>query len=381
MKALYICSSIPSRGIHYYAAMLPRAMHTLGADVLVASSPGEADEGVRDRLKNEGIPIVDFPQPESRGARSSLESARFIAGLVREYAPDVIHVFGFAPAWRCWLSQLFFLKPKRKIPIVVSLEALRHGKPEEWLARIVASQFFNIMPCVVCALSTMELHKMQRAGLKRSKLEFIPNWIDFEQFEKDLQWSNNVEFQFDDRLKGNKVIIYLGNFVVRKGHKYLLQAVSQVVKNHKKCIFILAGEGPLLIPMRQYTNKLELSDHVLFPGRLPIEEIPALLHRADIAVVASLSETFGWNIIEPLLASRPVVTTDVGFAADLNATGGVLMVPRRDPQALAEALVRLIEHPELGQEIAQQGKAFVLENCEIHQVAKRYLEIYEACLK
>ena len=378
LSVLYICSSITSRGIHHYAAMLPQAMHDLGIHVRIVSSPGEADPGVRQRLREKGIEVIDFPRPERRGLLSTWESASFLSCVFHDYPVDIVHVFGFAHACRCWLAQRMFL-PRREVPIIVSLEALRHGKPEELLARIIASQVFNRMPSVVCTLSSTELQKMQQAGLRRSKLKLIPNWIDWEQFERDARQYENARLPFE--LEENVVIVYLAQFIPRKGHADLLQAASQVIEAHPKCVFVLAGEGPILPKMRSLAINLGLNNHVLFPGRLPIEQVPTLLCRAHIGVVASLAETFGWTIVEPLLADIPVVTTDVGFAADLAAAGGVLMVPNRNPRALAEAMIKLIENPALRHEIAQRGKAFVLENCEIRQVARQYLEIYQECLR
>jgi glycosyltransferase involved in cell wall biosynthesis len=222
---------------------------------------------------------------------------------------------------------------------------------------------------------------MQQAGLKRSKLQLVPNWVDYEQFQRDTRQHASTPLPFVGKLDGHIAVVYLANFNPRKGHTYLLQAASLVINVHPECVFVLAGEGPTLPQMRSLAINLGLANHTLFPGRLPIEQVPALLHRAQIGVIASLSETFGWTIVEPLLADRPVVTTDVGFAADLATAGGVLMVPKRNSRALADALTKLIESPEMGQEIAKRGKAFVLENCEIHKVSQRYLEIYNACLK
>lgn len=380
MRVVHICSSIPSRGIHHYAAMLPRAMHELGVDVIVVSSPGEADPGVREQLRKRGIQVIDFPRAEKRGLKSMWESAKFLSGVFRDFRPDVVHTFGFSHAWRCWLAERV-VGNLNKILIVVQLDALRNGKLEEWPARIVASQVFNRIPCMVCTLSSIESRKMQRSGLKSTKLQMVPFFIDSNELQIRMERHEDISFSFYSALIGRIGIVYLANFIPKKGHVDLLKAACLVVRCHPECIFVLAGEGPILERIRKLAFSLGISNHVLFPGRLPFQQIPTLLQRTQIGVVASHSETFGSAIIEPLLFDQPVVTTDVGFAADLAEVGGVLMVPKRNPRALAEALRRLVESPGLRQEVAKRGKAFVLENCEIHKVSQRYLEIYEACLR
>lgn len=376
MKVLYICSSIPSVGIHHYAALLPQMMHELGKDVCVLSSPGEADPGVRQKLSEHNIKIIDFMEAEDRGIRSMWMSSRFISDVFRREEINIVHTFGFASALRCMMAQKLF--PARKtVPIVVSLESLRHGMPEEFLARIIASLAFNRMPCVVCALSTIEFQKMKRAGLKKDRLKLVPNWIDIKQFDENARKFNGMQLPFNGKINSRITIIYLANFIHRKGHRYLIEAAREVVKRCPKCVFVLAGKGPLLDEMRELAADMGIEEHIVFPGRLPVEQVPYLLKHAHIGVVASLSETFGWNIVEPFLSDIPVVTTDVGFAADLNASGGAVMVPKRDPIAMAEALIHLITNPDLRRSITRKGKAYVIENCDMQNVAKRYISIYQ----
>ena len=85
-------------------------------------------------------------------------------------------------------------------------------------------------------------------------------------------------------------------------------------------------------------------------------------------------------ITEYLLANLPVVSTDVGLALDLAQIGGVMMVPRADPEAMAEAIIRLVGDENLRKQIAERGRPFILEHCEINKIARRYKEVYERCL-
>jgi glycosyltransferase involved in cell wall biosynthesis len=276
---------------------------------------------------------------------------------------------------RYWLSQYIYNR-KKKIPVVVSLESMKHGRPEEFFVRFVASQIINFMPGQLCTLSIIEYTKMKIAGIRRSKLKLVPNWVDFKKFEEN----NHGQLPFEKTLNGKFIIVYLAQFVPRKGHFYLLKAAAKIVKDYPNCLFVLAGNGPLLPKICSLTNRLGLINHVIFPGRLTSEQVVVLLKRSDIAAIASLSETFGWTIVEPLMANKPVVTTAVGCALDLANINGVLMVPRRDANALAIALKHMIEDPELRENIVKQGKRYVLENCDINKVVDKYYSIYLDCV-
>jgi len=90
MKVLYICSSIPSRGIHYYASLLPEAVSRLGIESIILSGPGETDPGVRKRLLSAGLEVIDLQSLENVGIGALLTSTRDIAGILRKWSIDII---------------------------------------------------------------------------------------------------------------------------------------------------------------------------------------------------------------------------------------------------------------------------------------------------
>ncbi|HDY66980.1 MAG TPA: hypothetical protein ENH85_04205 [Candidatus Scalindua sp.] len=82
MRVLYICSSIPSGGIHYYASLLPEAMSRLGIEPIILSGPGERDPGVRDKLHSAGSKVIDLQSLQNVGVEVFFKSARDIAGIL-----------------------------------------------------------------------------------------------------------------------------------------------------------------------------------------------------------------------------------------------------------------------------------------------------------
>ena len=221
---------------------------------------------------------------------------------------------------------------------------------------------------------------MRSAGLKRRNALMIPFYIDYRKFQALYHQYKSAILPFYQSLEGRFPLVYLARFRPLKGHESLLRAARLVVKRFPECIFVLAGEGSVLGRMRLLAADLGIADHILFIGRIRVEQVPALLHRCRIGVVPSLSETFSSVIAEYLLADLPVVSTDVGFALDLAQVGGVMMVPKSNPGAMAEAIIQLIEDENLRKHIVERGKRFVLEQCEINKIARKYKEVYERSL-
>ena len=344
----------------------------------IVSSPGEADHGVRSRLEMDGIKVIDFPWHEERGFANTLRSAAFLSKIIQDFQPDVIHTWGLAHTLRFWLA-LKQSRLRRRVPIVTTLSSIRHGKAEEWPARIVAAQIFNVLPGRVCVQCSSEKSKMIKAGMLGKKLSMIPLCIN-ENYSKGNFENKSVEFKKKYNLDHRIGIVYLAQFVPRKGHAYLLKAAREVIERHPECLFILAGTGPILGEVKRKTHQMGLDNHVNFPGQIDVKDVPALLHSTHLAAVPSLSETFGSVIVEPLLIGRPVVTTDVGIARDLAAVKGVAVVPPRDSKALARELLYYIENSEVAEKDAGRGKKYILSNCRLEFVAKRYLSVFKECV-
>ena len=380
MKILDICSSIPSQGIHYYAAMISQGFHRFGgAEVRIVSSPGEADQGVRSRLKMDEIKVVDFPWPEERGFVNTLKSATFLSKIIQDFQPDVIHTWGLPHSLRVWLA-IKQTNIKKVIPIVTTLSSIRHGKVEEWPARIIAAQILNFLPGKVCVQCSSEKFKMIKAGMFKNELRITFLFVDSELFADDVNEKVD-EFKEEYGLNKRIGIVYLAQFIPRKGHLYLLEAAKKIVNQHPECIFIMAGDGPLLDYTRHKADFMGLSNFVAFPGRIPINDVPSLLRSCKIGVVSSLSETFGSAIVEPLSVGLPVVTTDVGIAWDLANIGGVSMAPPRNSMELARALIKYIENPQIAKKEAGKGREFLLTNCNFETVVRNYLKVFQECLR
>lgn len=378
MKVLDYCSSIPSKGIHHYAALVSQGFNKYGLDVKIVTSPGEADPGVRNRLKKDGIDVIDFPWSEKRGFLNSFKSAGFLSKIIRDFEPDVIHTWGFIYSIRFWLA-LKQAKLAKKIPIVTTISSIRHGMVEEWPARIIGAQLSNFITGKVCVQCSSEKQKMLKSGVAEDKLRIVFHPVDFSVFEKS---SDRRMKQLAIELGANErtIVTSLAQFSKRKGHKYLLQAMEIVIKKHPEILLVLAGDGPLLESMEKKVLEMGLVDNIVFPGRITIEDVQALLQVSKLGIVSSLSETFGLAIVEPLLLGVPVVTTDVGVAQDIAQIGGVKMVKPKNVEEMTDAILSYIENPKLAKNEAEKGRNFVLDKCNFNNVVKDYVRVFEECI-
>jgi glycosyltransferase involved in cell wall biosynthesis len=151
-----------------------------------------------------------------------------------------------------------------------------------------------------------------------------------------------------------------------KGHHDFLDAARLIARHLPSARFVLAGDG-VMEAGEAYRQRLIaecqgdelLRDRVLFTGRH--DDVPSLLAAADVAVQCSLVENLG-GTIEALLMERPVVATRAGGMPESVRDGETgLLVPPSDPEALAAAILRLLENREEGAALGRAGRRLMLE--------------------
>ena len=139
--------------------------------------------------------------------------------------------------------------------------------------------------------------------------------------------------------------------------------MPHVVETVPDARLIIAGGGTQEADLRALVANLGLHGHVTFVGKVPHDDVPALMGTLDVVVNPTVvPESFGVVILEAAAMGLPVVATDVGGVPEVcvRDTNGVL-VPPRDPVALAEALVDLASNPELCASMGSAGRSFVEE--------------------
>jgi glycosyltransferase involved in cell wall biosynthesis len=130
-----------------------------------------------------------------------------------------------------------------------------------------------------------------------------------------------------------------------KGNSYLLDAARLVINDRPRAKFFIVGEGPLREPLEQQARALGLGDRFVFAGFA--RDVARVVSAFDVSVFPSLWEGTPLTVFEALAMGQPIVATDADGLLDvLSDDRDALIVPKRNPEALARALVRLADEPE-----------------------------------
>lgn len=177
-------------------------------------------------------------------------------------------------------------------------------------------------------------------------------------------------------------IVCVGRLHEKKGHVYLVDAVARLRERGVSLRCHLVGEGDQRPRLEARIRELDLEDEVEVLGRQPQDRVIDLLATADVMVLPSVHTPSGRKegipvaLMEAMASGLPVVATDLSGIPELvepEKTG--LLVPERDPAALADAIQRLVDDPGLRRRLATAGRAKVAREFDRHRNVRRLYDL------
>lgn len=162
-----------------------------------------------------------------------------------------------------------------------------------------------------------------------------------------------------------------------KGFEYLIRAIRAVEKD---ALLMLGGTGPLTGALQALAQAEGVAERIQFLGRIPDTELPAHYHAADIFCLPSIepSEAFGLVQVEAMICRKPVISCElnngVSYVNRHGETG--LVVPPRDPDALAQALNRLLDNDALRKNMGEAGHVRAKDEFTLDRMWRETLAVY-----
>lgn len=175
------------------------------------------------------------------------------------------------------------------------------------------------------------------------------------------------------------LVVSVGSLTPQKAQSDLVAAFAEVRRARPEARLLIAGEGPLRADLEAQLRTLGLEDAVMLPGaRL---DAPDLIAAADVFALSSVREGLSVTVLEAMRAARPVVATRVGGNPEAVAEGDTgLIVPPRDPGALAVALLALLGDPERARAMGERGAGRWRERFTAERMVRELERLYREAL-
>ncbi len=211
----------------------------------------------------------------------------------------------------------------------------------------------------------------EHLGVPGSRQAVIPVGTDIDHFSPDPTVA---------RVPG-RVVTTASADVPLKGLVPLIEAIAKV-RTERPAELVVVGAAKRGGPVLDLVERYSLGDAVRFTGRISDEELVQHLRSAELAVVPSLFEGFSLPAIEAMACATPVVTTTGGALPEVVGPHGhaALLVAPGDPQAMADAIGRALDDPNLRARMGAAGRDRVVQRYTWQAAARRTAEVYRQAI-
>lgn len=305
------------------------------------------------------------------GGKLQISSCLRLARILRCRHYDILHIFGLRAnligrivGRICGVR--YIVTGQRNI------DAWR--KRRHTLADYVTSPFVSVY--ISNSYAGVEILRA-RERISPEKILVIHNGIDWSQFSASS--STGLLRRTLGLSPDVPVIVCVGELRDAKGHAYLLEAVARLRFAGKEFHVWLVGDGPLRQAIQHQIRDLRLDRTVTLLGIR--EDVSDILSESDIFCLASLWEGLPTCVMEAMSSALPVVATTVGGVPELVCDGETgLLVPPRNPSALAEALTKLLDAPRLRAAFGEAGRSVVKRHFGLTDKIRDLEKVYEGLL-
>ncbi len=294
-----------------------------------------------------------------------------IRKLIKSFQPDIIHSWDVMSSGYITAANVFLNKP------VVNGVIYDAAVDSSFYDR----GYFKVRLFAHLSKATVANSKAGLSAYKtpRRKSHVIYNGIDLKRFD-NLAAQDALARDILGQEKGN---LFIGAMVASlnkwKDHDTLLKAAVRLCQKHDRFTLLVIGDGPEMERHMASVPKELLNKRIHFLGsRTDIESILQLI---DVGLLITPREGLSNAIIEYMASSKPVIASRGGGTEELVKDGETgFLVDQKDTNGIIEQVERLMNNPELGRALGQQGRQWIQDNFEIGRMADAYIHLYETLL-
>jgi glycosyltransferase involved in cell wall biosynthesis len=336
MNVLFLNSCRTWGGGEVSLTQIVESLRSLGHNVTVACRPNSA---LYNRIRNSTIDLVPVRFGGDFDPFTILGLARLMVGrkidVVCVHTEKELRVGGMASLLAA-------------VPVIVSRE-VDFPLKDTFLNRL----FYGKVASVVIANSyaTKNTLLISAPWLDAGKIHVVWKGVDARLFRLPASGSLREEFHIGEE---DSLIGFVGRLDEQKGLLTLLEAMALLVEQHRNAKLVLAGDGNLRASVQEFLRSRNLDRHAYLAGFR--ENIPEFLRGIDFLVMPSNWEGFGYAAVEAMAAGKAVVASNVSSLPEIiedRRTG--LLVPPRSPERLADAMVMLVDNPQLRNSMGKAG--------------------------
>jgi len=358
MFSIHIDTARSWRGGQNQVLVTVMGLRALGhRTTLIAHPSGQ----LRQRVE-EGLDLI----PLAPTNEMDLTAAWRLSRLIKRLKPEIVHAHdphGVAMAALALSMSTELAKP----PLIAARRVdfhLKGNSLSRWKYRQV-----DCFICVSEAIRTMLIAD----GVPPARTVVVNEGIDLERVEAAPPAKLHEELWLP---RHAPIVGNVAALVRHKGQRYLIEAAAIVIRQIPDARFVIAGEGELRGALERQVKDHKLEKHVYLLGFRP--DVLSLQKIFDVFVMSSVTEGLGTSLLDAMACAKPVVATAAGGIPEVVEDGLTgLLVPTRDPEAMAAAIVRLLNDAGLRRQMGEAALLSARERFSVERMVLDTLRVYQ----
>jgi len=210
-------------------------------------------------------------------------------------------------------------------------------------------------------------------GVPVEKITCVPSAVDTEQYGAPC---DKVWFRREFALKEEERICGVAaQFIDRKGHRFLLQAIPRILRDQPHSRFLLFGKGPLEDTLRSMSRDLGIDGKVVFAGFR--DDLDRIIGCLDLLIHPALMEGLGVTLLQASAAGVPIVAAGVGGIPEIVRDGvNGYLIPPSDEIAIADAVLRILADRDLATRLGENGRRIAATEFSMESMVQGNLKVY-----
>jgi glycosyltransferase involved in cell wall biosynthesis len=321
----------------------------------------------------DGIAVERRLTGRGRGAVFGLTYVASLLRHLRRLAPghEVLH------AHHLYLEALAAAWIGRRLGLAAIAKPACAGADGD-LARLRRTRVACALPLLrgldrVVAISRQVREELLADRFDPARIVEIPNGVDTRRFAPPPDATQAAA----ELPAAPETVVFLGRLEAQKGTEAMLSAWARVLSRRPSAELLIAGDGPLRDSLERRVRDLGIGDRVRFLGVCGAPD--RLLQASRAFLLPSRAEGLSNALLEAMATGLPCVASRIGGNTDLIEDGRTgLLVPPEDVEALADALLAILQDPERGRRLGRAARAAVVERFGMEAVLQRYAALYRS---
>lgn len=307
--------------------------------------------------------------------RFSLKEFLNLRDFIRRGNFDIVHCHGTRAALFGRLAAILLWRRPKIFYTIHGFHVVHYRNPLKKTFLLLLERILNHFTDMIVCVSHFDRESVIKMRLVRNdKVKTIWNGIDIKRFR-------NVSL--DEKVKKNELgippnaflITMIGRLHPQKDYFTLISAFKLLQRGLSNFYLLIVGDGPMWEELQSYAKDLGLGDKIIFTGTR--RDTPEILAVTDIFVLSTLWEGLPIVLLEAMAAAKPVIASDVCGNREvvINRETGIL-VPSRDPEMLAQTVIRLTKNRQMAKEMGQKGLIRVQKNFTLEEMVQKIVNLY-----